>query len=83
MRDARNAVYHSRMRLKEKDIFIDEHLTPLRGKAMAVARKLKRERKIEDCWTNNGKLLARLRSGRVVSFSSECELLKHTTPADH
>ena len=81
VRDARNAVYHSRMRLKGKGIFIDEHLTPLRGKAMALARRLKRERKIEDCWTNNGKLLARLRSGKVVSFNAESELLSHTTPA--
>ena len=75
-RDARNLVYFGWKVLNGSNMFVEEHLTPQRAKLMAMARALRRERKIKGCWTANCNLYVRLLTERSANFSTESALLE-------
>ena len=55
---------------RDKPIFVNEDLTAKRSKLAFATRQLKRQRKITDCWTVNGKILVKDNSNRIVEIRS-------------
>ena len=69
---ARDAVYHARTGLKvynsqnrEAPVFVNDDLTNRRAKLAFGCRKLKKENKIADTWTNNGKVVMKDLTGKI------------------
>ena len=68
----RDCVFRPRASLKahnterrDKPIFINEDLTARRSKLAFATRQLKRQTKLTDCWTANGKILVKDNSNRI------------------
>ena len=58
--DKANVMKHSSALKSElPGVFINEDLTRKRAKLFFAARKLKKEKKIADCWTSDGKIVAK------------------------
>jgi exosome complex exonuclease DIS3/RRP44 len=53
------------------NVFINEDLTKLRSHLLWVGRKMKKERKILDCWSFNGKILFKDNERRIKPIKSE------------
>ena len=74
----RDIVYKARGQLKEynhrsdpvKRIFVNEDLTARRANIAFETRKLKKEKKIADCWTFNGRILIKSNRGQIEEISS-------------
>ena len=80
----RDRVFRARTSLKphnterrDKPIFVNEDLTAKRSKLAFATRQLKRQRKITDCWTVNGKILVKDNSNRIVEIRSLDMLQKY------
>ena len=75
---SRDTVYKARGQLKEfnhrsdpvKRIFVNEDLTSRRANIAFETRKLKKEKKIADCWTFNGRILIKSNRGQIEEISS-------------
>ena len=73
----RDKVFRNRSRLKNAEtgrIYVNEDLTRLRANLVYKARKLKREKKLDDCWTHDGQVLIKDKHGRVKAVNSEADL---------
>ena len=69
---ARDAVYRARSGLKvynsqnrEAPVFVNDDLTNRRAKLAFDCRKLKKEKKIADTWTYNGKVVMKDLTGKI------------------
>ena len=78
----RDEVFRARVNLKlhnsthkDQQIFVNEDLTAKRDKLAFLARKLKRETKIADCWTHTGRVLIKTHDGKVTEILSERDLV--------
>ena len=75
---SRDTVYKARGQLKEfnhrsdpvKRIFVNEDLTARRANIAFETRKLKKEKKIADCWTFNGRIIIKFNRGQIEEISS-------------
>ena len=72
---SRNSIYKARFKLKGKNIYLNEMLTPVNAKYMFEARKLKKDKKIDDCFTLNGIPTIKT-AGKIVHIRSQCDLNK-------
>ena len=80
----RDSVYRSRGSLKEYNskrgigsrVFINEDLTRSRSKLAYETRRLKKENKINDCWTASGRILIKDRSDKIVRICSDMDIKK-------
>ena len=80
----RDSVYRSRGSLKEYNskrgigykVFINEDLTRSRSKLAYETRRLKKENKINDCWTASGRILIKDRSDKIVQICSDMDIKK-------
>ena len=57
----RAKVWRAKTKLKNSDIFVSEDLTRYRNKLAYSARKLKREKRLVDTYTTDGKILVKAR----------------------
>ena len=80
--NSRDEVYRARTKLKtcnkerqDKQIFINDELTPRRAKLLFEARALKRSKKIADCWTAYGKVMVKDFANKVFEVKSSSDLL--------
>ena len=83
----REKVFRSRKKLKDagdegKHIRINEDLTAKRSSLSYRARQLKRNKLIQDTWTQDGRVLVKDNEGRIGSVSSEEELKQDFDPDD-
>ena len=62
---------------RDKPIFINEDLTARRSKLAFATRQLKRQTKLTDCWTANGKILVKDNSNRIVEIRNLDMLQKY------
>ena len=58
----------------QQKIFIYEDLTKSRSNLLWNARKVKREKKIEDCWSWDGTILIKTNVGRIIPIHSMADL---------
>ena len=80
---ARDAVYRARSGLKvynsrnrEAPVFVNDDLTNRRAKLAFDCRKLKKEKKIADTWTYNGKVAMKDLTGKISEVGGPAALLK-------
>ena len=80
---ARDAVYRARSGLKvynsqnrEAPVFVNDDLTNRRAKLAFDCRKLKKEKKIADNWTYNGKVVVKDLTGKISEVGGPAALLK-------
>ena len=80
---ARDAVYRARSGLKvynsqnrEAPVFVNDDLTNRRAKLAFDCRKLKKEKKIADTWTYNGKVVVKDLTGKISEVGGPAALLK-------
>ena len=80
---ARDAVYRARSGLKvynsqnrEAPVFVNDDLINRRAKLAFDCRKLKKEKKIADTWTYNGKVVMKDRTGKISEVGGPAALLK-------
>ena len=75
----RDVVIHARRRLRESGdgptVYINEDLTRRRAALAKETRQLKRSRKINDCWTFNGKVVLKTLDGVVKEIRSDVDLI--------
>ena len=75
----RGIVFRAKSRLKSertKSIYINEDLTKARSELFFKARQLKRDKRISDCWTFDGRILVKNNHGAVTSITSPEDLQK-------
>ena len=74
----RSLVLSKRKDLKNAypDVFINEDLTRSRAKLLYLARCKKRERKVKDCWSYDGRICIRDLSNKIHYVTQENELNK-------
>ena len=80
-RRVRDEIYGARMNLKHsrEQIFINEHLTKPNSDLYYKARMAKKDKKIADAWTSNGRIAIKLFSGAkkmVTSIEQLTQLMK-------
>lgn len=75
----RSKVMAQRSQLKNTGKYVNEDLTRKRAKVLFNARADKREGKIRDCWTNDGRILVRDLGGRIHHIPTLEELFKLTS----
>ena len=80
---ARDAVYRARSGLKvynsqnrDAPVFVNDDLTNRRAKLAFDCRKLKKEKKIADTWTYNGKVVVKDLTGKISEVGGPAALLK-------
>ena len=73
----RDDVYRSRTKLKnhnqhhrDEQVYINEDLTSKRASLAYKARSLKKENKINDCWTYTGKVFVKTNAGMIKEIQS-------------
>ena len=79
---SRDTVYKARGQLKEfnhrsdpvKRIFVNEDLTARRANIAFETCKLKKGKKIADCWTFNGRILIKSNRGQIEEISSLADI---------
>ena len=82
----RDSVYRARGSLKGHNdgkqqharIFINEDLTARRATIAFKARELKKQRKIQDCWTHSGRILVKDNDNNIHEISSDIDLKRFT-----
>ena len=62
---------------REAQIFINEDLTMRRASLAFQTRMLKKARKINDCWTANGKIVLKDLANKVVYISAADDLKQY------
>ena len=74
----RNDVIRARRRLRntrdQHQVFVNEDLTQRRAALAAATRQLKRNQKIADCWTYNGKIVIKTLANAIKIISTQAEL---------
>ena len=77
----RDDVYRSRTKLKnhnqhhrDEQVYINEDLTSKRAALAYKARSLKKENKINDCWTYTGRVLVKTNAGMIKEIQSAKDL---------
>ena len=77
----RDDVYRSRTKLKnhnqhhrDEQVYINEDLTSKRAALAYKARSLKKENKINDCWTYTGRVLVKTNTGMIKEIHSAKDL---------
>ena len=65
--------YNSKRDVGSK-VFINEDLTKSRSKLAYEARRLKKENKINDCWTASGRILVKDRQDKIVQICSDNDI---------
>ena len=80
---ARDAVYRARSGLKtynsqnrEAPVYANDDLTARRAKLAFECRKLKKDKKIADTWTYNGKVVIKDLTGKITEVGGPAVLLK-------
>ena len=75
----RDVVIRARRRLRENGngptVYINEDLTRRRAALAKETRQLKRSRKLNDCWTFNGKVVLKILDGVVKEIRSDVDLI--------
>lgn len=82
----RDSVYRARGSLKGYNdgkeqhtrIFINEDLTARRATIAFKTRELKKQRKIQDCWTYSGRILVKDNDNNIHEISSDIDLKRFT-----
>ena len=82
----RDSVYRARGSLKGYNdgkeqhtrIFINEDLTARRATIAFKTRELKKQRKIQDCWTYSGRILVKDNDNNIHEISSDIDLRRFT-----
>ena len=81
---ARDAVYRARVNLKEfntshrdSPVFVNDDLTSRRAKIAFDCRSLKKQKKISDTWTFNGKILVKDLTNKVTEINSAAALSQY------
>ena len=78
---ARDVVIRARRRLRESGdgptVYVNEDLTRRRAALAKKTRQLKKSRKINDCWTFNGKVVVKTIDGVVNEIRSDVDLKIH------
>ena len=64
------------LRATRPDVYISEDLTQMRSRLLYVARTIKRERKIQDCWSYDGRITIKDLNGKIRSINTESDLNK-------
>ena len=74
--DSKVAVMRSRKHLRNDmpNIFINEDLTQVRSALLFKARSLKREKRLTDCWSYDGRIVVKDNDNRIVTVTSEADL---------
>jgi DNA-binding CsgD family transcriptional regulator len=71
-------VIRARRRLRntrdQHQVFVNEDLTQRRAALAAATRQLKRNQKIADCWTYNGKIVIKTLANAIKIISTQAEL---------
>ena len=74
----RDVVIRARRRLRESGggptLYVNEELTRRRAALAKKTRELKKEKKITDCWTFNGKVLVKTIDGTVREIRADIDL---------
>ena len=74
----RDVVIRARRRLRESGdgptVYVNEDLTRRRAALAKKTRQLKKSRKINDCWTFNGKVVVKTIDGVVKEIRSDVDL---------
>ena len=78
----RDSVYRARGGLKDYNskrdvgskVFINEDLTKSRSKLAYEARRLKKQNKINDCWTASGRILVKDKQDKIVQICSDNDI---------
>lgn len=75
----RDAVLRSRQKLRSHGsvVFVNEDLTKHRAQLASKTRRLKKEHKISDCWTYNGRVMVKSVSNDVREVHTDAELSKY------
>jgi hypothetical protein len=64
-------------RTRRQAIFINEDLTKARATLLFEARKMKKARKLQDCWTHDGQILVKtIKTNRIVPINCLMDLNK-------
>ena len=63
-------------RATRPDVYISEDLTQMRSRLLYVARTIKRERNIQDCWSYDGRITIKDLNGKIRSINTESDLNK-------
>ena len=69
-----NGVYPQRRSLS---FYFNEDLTAIRASLAYDSRMLKKQKKIHDCWTTNGKILIKDRADKICVIESTDDLKKY------
>ena len=56
------------------DIFINEDLTQVLSALLFKARSLKREKRLTDCWSYDGRIVVKDNDNRIATVTSEADL---------
>ena len=59
-------------------VFINEDLTGRRATIAFKTRELKKQRKIQDCWTYSGRILVKDNDNNIHEISSDIDLKRFT-----
>ena len=76
----RNKVFRAKKALKESNqssddkVFINEDLTKFRSNLLYLARNMKRDKLIQDCWSWDGTVLVKNKSARIIPIHSAADL---------
>ena len=77
----RDVVIRTRRRLRESGdgptVYVNEDLTRRRAALAKKTRQLKKSRKINDCWTFNGKVVVKTIDGVVKEIRSDVDLTEY------
>lgn len=79
---SRDIVFRAKSHLKKdqtKKIFINEDLTAARSALFFKARQMRKEKRITDCWTSDGKILVKTRRGTIKAVDSDDGLIAAST----
>lgn len=73
---SRASVFQNKKNLSDSGLSLNEDLTPTRAKALYVARKARREGKLQQAWTNDGRVIIRDMNGKVHQDVNEAFIRK-------
>ena len=81
---ARSSVYRTKAKLKQyqggKSFFIKEDLTYKSNMLVSKARKLKKEKKVKDTWTSDGKIFVKDFRDRKSVITRPKDILQYMSP---
>ena len=86
---ARQKVFEARKKLRthneksSKAIYINEDLTQKRAKLLYQARELKKEGKIKDCWTHDGRIIVKNNVSKIETVLGGKDLERYRRSQPH